>query len=109
MLLSEQLKIDSKLVELERAHRIGQYATGRTRTVVVKLLRYKDKEEILKRSKILKGTRYYIKEDFSESVRLKRKELVPQLQEARRMGKIAFLKFDQLVVRPPRCQTGESV
>ena len=74
-------------------------ADGRPRTVVFKLLRFKDKEEILKRAKNLKGTNLYINEDYSDKVRQKRKELLPKLREARTQGKIAYLRFDQLVVR----------
>lgn len=59
--LSEHLKMDSKQIEVERAHRSGKYdLSGRPRSIVVKLLRYKDKQEILKRSKLLKGTNIFI-------------------------------------------------
>lgn len=102
-LISEHLKMDPTLIELERAHRTGKFeAEGRPRSVVVKLLRFKDKEEILKRAKNLRGTKLYINEDYSEKVRLRRKELLPQLREARNQGNIAYLKYDQLVVHPPR-------
>ena len=101
--ISDHLKIDSKLIEIERSHRTGKYDhAGRPRPIVVKLLRYKNKEEILKRAKSLKGTNIFINEDFSENVRMKRKNLLPQLREERKKGNIAFLKYDQLVVHPPR-------
>lgn len=59
--LSEHLKMDSKLIEVKRAHRSGKYdLSGRPRSTAVKLLRYKDKQEILKRSKLLKGTNIFI-------------------------------------------------
>ena len=100
---TNHLKIDPKLIEIERAHRVGKYdPTGRPRSIVAKLLRFKDKEEIFKRSKNLRGTNFYINEDFSESVRQKRKELLPQLKAERQKGNIAYLKFDKLVVHPPR-------
>ena len=100
---TDHLKIDPKLIEIERAHRVGKYdPTGRPRSIVAKLLRFKDKEEIFKRSKNLKGTNIYINEDFSESVRQKRKDLLPQLKAERQKGNIAYLKFDKLVVHPPR-------
>ncbi len=50
--LSDHLKIDSKLIEVVRAYRTGKYdQAGRPRSIVVKLLRYKDKQEILRRAK----------------------------------------------------------
>ena len=100
---TDHLKINPKLIEIERAHRVGKYdPTGRPRSIVAKLLRFKDKEEIFKRSKNLKGTNIYINEDYSESVRQKRKDLLPQLKAERQKGNIAYLKFDKLVVHPPR-------
>lgn len=108
-LITEHLKMDPSHIELERAHRTGKFdAEGRPRSVMVKLLRFKDKEEILKRAKYLKGSKLYINEDFSEKVRLRRKELLPQLREARNQGNVAYLKYDQLVVHPPRTAPGTS-
>ena len=101
-MMSDKLDLDSKLIEVERAHRIGTFLPdGRPRAIVAKLLRYKDKEEILKRAKRLKGSKIFINEDFSEKVRLKRKELFPLLLEERKKGNIAYLKYDQLISHPP--------
>lgn len=61
--LSDYLKIDDKLIELERSQRTGKYNhAGCPRSIVIKLLRYKDKQEILKRAKSLKGTNIFINE-----------------------------------------------
>lgn len=70
--------------------------------MVLKLLPFKDKEEILKRAKCLKVTNFFINEDFSESFRQKQKELLPQLKAKRLKGNIASLKYNKLVVHPPR-------
>ena len=103
VLLTQHLKLDPARIELERSHRTGRFdGDGRPRTVVVKLLRFKDKEEILKRANKLKGTNLYINEDFSDKVRQKRKDLLPRMIEARNQGNYAYLRYDQLVVRPPR-------
>ena len=48
-------------------------------------------------AKKLKGTEIYINEDFIDSVRKRRKELLPAMFEARKQGKIAFLRYDKLV------------
>lgn len=76
-------------------------ASDRDRPVVVKLLRFKDKEEIMKCAKSLKGTKIFINEDFSESIRAKRKEFLPKMREESEKGNIAYLKFDRLVVHRP--------
>lgn len=112
-ILAEHLKMDPKLIEMERAHRTGKYlANGRPRSVVVKLLRFKDKTEILRQAKQLKGTNLFINEDYSEKVRQKRKELLPELRAARKQGNIAYLKYDQLIVHPashPRTTTSPRI
>ncbi|KAG7490865.1 hypothetical protein JOB18_043360 [Solea senegalensis] len=100
--LADHFKMDPKLIEVERAHRNGTFQLdGRPRTMTVKLLRFKDKEEIIKGAKCLKGTKFFINEDFSERVRSKRKELMPRLKEERMKGNIAYLKYDQLIVHAP--------
>lgn len=71
-LFLEHLKIEPKHIEFERGLRIGKYdSTGRPRSILIELLRYKDKQEILKRAKFLKGTNIYINEDYSDKVRTK--------------------------------------
>ena len=87
-LLAEKLDHDPKLIETECARRNGKYNEqyNRPRTIFMKLLRYKDKEEILKRGSKLKGSKIYVNEDLTERVRQKHSELWPQLKEARGNG-----------------------
>lgn len=107
-ILSGKMKIDQKHIEIERAHRIGRpLADGdgkRPRSMIVKLFRHKDKLEILSKASKLKGTNIYINEDYSDAVRQKRKELLPEMRAARARGEWAYLKYDRLVVRPRREQ-----
>ena len=50
-------------------------------------------------AKKLKGTNIYINEDFIDSVRKRRKELLPAMFEARKQGKIAFLRTTRRISR----------
>lgn len=73
----DKLKIDPKSIEIERAHRIGnsKQQTTKPRPIVVKFLRYKDKELILTKAKThLKNSGVYVNEDFSDRIRKKRAE-----------------------------------
>lgn len=98
-ILSSKLGLDDSEMEIERAHRIGQYQEGgKPRKVVVKLLRLKDKQTIMSSAKRLKGTNIFINEDFSEALQLRRRELLPKLRAARDRGERAFLKYDKLVI-----------
>ncbi|XP_035686738.1 uncharacterized protein LOC118422958 [Branchiostoma floridae] len=101
-ILTKKLQLDSKTIEIERAHRNGPFRNDspRPRQVVVKLLRFKDKQMILNRARSnLKNTNIYINEDFSDQVRKRRAELVPKMREARQRGEFAIISYDRLVIR----------
>lgn len=103
-LFTTKLKLDAS-VEIERARRNGRYRVDseRPRSVVVKLLRFKDKQQILARARSnLKTTSVYINEDYSERVRKRRAELLPAMKEARARGDYAIISYDRLIVRPRR-------
>ena len=105
--MTNKLKIDSKSIEIERAHRIGpvKQDSENPRQIVVKLLRYKDKELIMSKARAnLKETSFYVNEDFSELLRKKRAELVPAMKKAREDGKYAVINYDRLVIKPARSQ-----
>ena len=108
-LLVEKLGL-SRNIELERVHRVARKedAAGHTsgapkpRAIIAKFLRFKDRAEVMANAKKLKGTHIYINEDFIDSVRKRRKELLPAMYEARKRGQIAFLRYDKLVTYPKK-------
>ena len=107
-MIQEKLHLDQSNICLERVHRTGKPRTltedttnTRPRTIVVKFLRFKDREAVLQRAKQLKGTNIYLNEDFPEAVRQKRKELLPAMRAARDRGDIAYLRYDKLITHPP--------
>ncbi|KAI8493303.1 hypothetical protein Bbelb_293070 [Branchiostoma belcheri] len=91
-IITKNLKLEAKDIEIERAHRNGAFNKNNPRPrPVVKLLRYKDKQLILNKARShLKNTHMYINEDFSDAVRKKRAELLPELRAARSRGEYAF-------------------
>ena len=104
-LLREELDINN--VVIERAHRVKAYSPEkknskklRPRTVVCKLLiSFVDKARIIKNSHRLKGTSYYLKEDFSKETLAYRKELWEKVKALRKEGKITYLNYESIVVR----------
>lgn len=105
---SEKLQISTE-IELEKVNHVGKPSGERPRPVVVKFLRQKDKTAILQKSKSLKGTNIYINQDFTDQVRRKRKDLMPELKAARARGDIAYLRYDKLIIhsRQPLSSTHE--
>lgn len=88
-------------IEMERAHRTGK-VTQKPRQVVVKFLRYKDKEKALKNGYKLKGTGVYMNEDLSSRVMERRKQQQEALANARKEGKIAYFNVDRLIIKDRR-------
>ena len=72
-LLKERL--DIKSVGIKRAHRTGRKTRNTPRKIVCKLLRFKDKQNILKKAKLLKGTDIIISQDYCKDTAEYRKEL----------------------------------
>lgn len=85
---------------IERAHRSGRPRGDWRRTIVAKMLNYKDKEKILSayRSQGLWKNKIYINEDFSRHTMLKRKELFARAKELKEKGITAKVIYNRLVV-----------
>ena len=92
--------MDLDNVVVERAHRVGRSKSSqRARPIVVKFLKFKDREAVLRSGKKLQGSSMYVREDLSEKVLAKRKAQLPQLREARQNGKVAYFSYDKLVIK----------
>ncbi|XP_012564983.2 uncharacterized protein LOC105849198 [Hydra vulgaris] len=88
-----------KDIKIERAHRTGSRDNKKVRSIVLKLLNYKDKENILKNSRKLKGEIIYINEDYCAETMLIRKELRACMKKAREAGMFEYISYNKLVVR----------
>ena len=96
-MLKERLDIEN--VETERAHRAGRKNRNKPRTIVCKLLRFKDKQNILRKAKLLKRANIFINEDCYQNTVEYRKELWEEAKFLRRQGKIAYLNYKNMVSR----------
>ena len=70
-------------IEIERAHRAGSGSEG-PRSIAIKLLLFKDKEDILANAKRLKDTGIFINQSFSDKVNDKRAELWKDVKKLRK-------------------------
>ena len=87
-------------IAIERAHRTGGAQNAeRDRTVVVKFTHFKDRDSVLQAARANRPRGVFVNEDFSMRVVSRRKELIPEMKEARDRGKIAYLSYDRLVVK----------
>ena len=90
----EKLKLARDIVygfQLERAHRMGDNSNfgraGRPRRIVAKFLHFKDREVVRQARSKLKGTVYFVNEQFPKEIADRRKELLPKMRQAIRDGK----------------------
>ena len=101
-LIKDKLGIAENIV-IERAHRIKEKGNsdnpGKPRTIVSRFLNYKDKTNILKNAKKLKGKNIFINEDFSHETMELRKELWEKVKKHSDEGKIAYLHYRNVVVK----------
>ena len=101
-LIKDKLGIAENIL-IERAQRIKKKGNsdnpGKPRTIVCRFLDYKDKTNILKNAKKLKGKNIFINEDFSHETMELRKELWEKVKKHRDEGKIAYLQYRTVVVK----------
>ena len=72
--LEEKLDIDTREIWIERARRVGEKKNGQERQIVVQFISYKNKLDIARNCKKLKGTKFSVFEDFSKETASIRKE-----------------------------------
>ena len=101
-LFREKLDIEDKII-IERAHRAKKTKNSKknqSRTMICCLLNFKDKENILKNCRKLKGTNIFVSEDFSQETLEHRRELWKEVKRLREEeDKIAYLNYRSIVVR----------
>ena len=91
-------------IGFDRCHRTGKFKKNeaKPRTIVCRLLRFKDKEKNLQNSKKLKNTGTFIYEDFCNETMELRKSLWEEVLEYRRQNKIVYLNYRRVAVRDRR-------
>lgn len=89
--------IGGPTVQIQRCHRLGMYKAGRTRDIIVRLVYFQDKIEILRRRRDLpQGV--YINEDYSPETKRHVNALRPVLKEALKSDRSAKLIKDKLII-----------
>jgi regulator of replication initiation timing len=90
-IIKEDMKVSQNII-IERAHRVGS-------AIIVKLFSFKDKVLLQQSAKNLASSNsgVSVREDFSQTVRVKRSGLVQMMKALRADGKRAKLSFDRLL------------
>lgn len=84
--------------EVNKLYRLGKNKVmNKPRPVLCSFINGWKRDEIMKNKKNFK--KIHISEDYTKDVLEKRKALLPKLHEEKEKGNIAFLKYDQLIVK----------
>ena len=95
--LEETMQVNTSSIELDRCHRIGPRRRDKIRPLVIRFLRYKDKEYIRKLApEKLRGSPYGISEQFPKEIADRRRLLVPIMKKEKSDKKKATLVVDKL-------------
>lgn len=87
--------------EISNVFRLGRQTENKNRPVLVSITTQWKKHLILKNKANLPSG-INVKEDFSKETLEKRKQLQPQVEEEKKKGNIAYIKFDKLIVIKPK-------
>ena len=91
--LSDELEMENAAdIEFQRAHRIGKKKTGETRPVIVRFLRFPERELVFRRVRELADDiDIKVYADFPKEISERRKKQWPHLKKSKRGGKDCFL------------------
>lgn len=100
-IINQYMEINCNKENIAEVRRLGKKQDdGKIRPTIVSLTTMGMKIDLLKNKKKLNDSPYYIKEDFPPEILEERKKLTTQMLEERKNGRIAFLKYNKLVVIP---------
>lgn len=83
---------------IKEVRRIGRKINKVNRPVRIEMDNWSNKMDILKATKMLRGTKTIVEDDFTRETLLERKRLLPYMMEARERGQRAFLNYNKLKV-----------
>ena len=98
--LKNKLNIGREIV-IMRCQRVFNGVDNKgNKPIVVNFQKWSDKEEILRKSKILKNSGITVDEDFSRAAKLRRRELEKLIREIKGVDpdKKCYFKYDKLVI-----------
>ena len=100
-ILEENLEIpNARNIKITRCQRLGQKNPGqrRPRTIILKLHWFGDRELIWASRRKLKGTNYWLEEDFPSEIDERRRTLLPIARAARLQNKKSTVNVDRLLI-----------
>lgn len=85
-------------IKLERVHRMGEPNRFGKRNIVAKFTYFKEREVIRRAGVALRGSNFYVNEQFPRDIAERRRRLQPRLASALREGRKAWIAYDKLYI-----------
>lgn len=96
--INRMMKVNLNLDDIDLAKRLGPKRNEKIRPILVRFMRQKHRDNVIRNRGKLQGTPMYVTEDLPEQMREKEKSLVPTMKEQRQEGKYAVLRRGKLYV-----------
>lgn len=96
--IKEEMQVNTDGIQFARVHRLGPKKAGKSRPIVAKFERFKEREAVRFSAKNLAGKKYGVSEQLPKEWTEKRKSLMPKLREAKALGQKAKFVKDKLIV-----------
>lgn len=101
-----EMGVHFEVLEINNVYRIGKKEPGKNRPVVISLTTTWKKHMIMRnRYNLQVGVN--IKEDYPKEIIAKRKQLQLQVEEEKKKGNIAFIKYDKLIIKKTKESNSE--
>lgn len=85
---------NARNIEFQRVHRLGKRKAGQSRPIIVRFLRFPERELVFRKVRDLGGeSEVKVYADLPKIIRDRRQKLWPKMKKAREEGKVAF--FDK--------------
>jgi hypothetical protein len=89
---------DGEVIRFDRCHRLGRYNPKRKRGVIIRFNWYADRMSVWTSRRNLKGSKFFLKEDYCPATKEARDTLYPYLQAALSAGERATQLGDKLLL-----------
>lgn len=99
--MCQQLKLSLESVQdisFSKVHRLGRRDRNKTRPIIARFEHFKQKELVRARGKVLKGTNFWMNDQFPTEINDRRRKLTPILREHRIKNHNVFLVVDKLFI-----------
>lgn len=100
-IITDDMRTPCSKIDIRMIRRLGKKMETKIRPIAVTFTTFSKKIEILRNKSYLKEKNIYIKEDYPKHILETRVNLQDQLQKERKNGKIAYIRYDKLIIREP--------